>query len=67
MRALLGFVCFIAIVQGAGGFIGRVWFDNEWGFLGRLVDLPTWGYLAVALGAVVVLLVSESARKRQGA
>ncbi|MEV0382549.1 hypothetical protein [Nonomuraea sp. NPDC050643] len=66
MRALLGFACVIAIVQGAGGFIGRVWFDNEWGFLGRLVDLPTWGYLAVAGLAAVVLLASEAAHKREG-
>ncbi|SEF70793.1 hypothetical protein SAMN05444920_101429 [Nonomuraea solani] len=65
MRSLLGFVCVVAIIQGLVGFAGRVWFDSQWGFLHRLVDLPTWGYLAVALAAVVVLLVSEAAHKRQ--
>ncbi|TMR99026.1 hypothetical protein [Nonomuraea basaltis] len=64
MRGLIGFVCVIAIIQGLGGFIGRVWFGNEWGFLDRLVDLPVPGYLGVALAGLVVLIWSEAARKR---
>jgi hypothetical protein len=65
MRGLIGFICFIAIVQGLGGFIGRTWFDNDWGFLDRLVDLPTPGYLGVALAGLAVLVWSEAARKRE--
>ncbi|MFC7588599.1 hypothetical protein ACFQYP_36505 [Nonomuraea antimicrobica] len=64
MRGLINFVAVIAVIQGLAGFAGRVWFDSEWGFLHRLVDLPVPAYLGVALAGVVVLIWVDSAKNR---
>ncbi|MCF6468998.1 hypothetical protein FAF44_11445 [Nonomuraea sp. MG754425] len=64
MRGLISFVAVIAVIQGLAGFAGRVWFDREWGFLHRLVDLPVPAYLGVAAAGVVVLILADNARKR---
>jgi hypothetical protein len=63
MKALINFVCVIAIIQGVMGFVGRMWFDSEWGFLHRLVDLPVPAYLGVAALGVVVLIWVDIAMK----
>lgn len=47
MRGIINIVGVIAVIQGVAGFVGRMWFDSEWGFLHRLVDLPrrpTWAW-----------------------
>ncbi|PZG15227.1 hypothetical protein [Nonomuraea aridisoli] len=67
MRGILGVIAFIAIAQGLGGFIGRMWFDREWGFLHRVVgELPLWGYLGVAVAGVAVAVAADRAKKREG-
>ncbi|GAA4988593.1 hypothetical protein HD597_007728 [Nonomuraea thailandensis] len=64
MRGIINVVAVIAIIQGLGGFIGRMWFDREWGFLHRLVELPLPAYLGVALAGVVALVWADTAKKR---
>ncbi|NRQ38684.1 hypothetical protein HII36_43700 [Nonomuraea sp. NN258] len=59
-----GFVGFIALLQGLGGFVGRVAFDSEWGLLHRVADLPTPAYLAVAAAGAALLIWSDSDKKR---
>ncbi|MEV0995726.1 hypothetical protein [Nonomuraea sp. NPDC050202] len=66
MRGFINVVAVIAVIQGLGGFIGRMWFDREWGFLHRLVELPLPGYLGVALAGVVVLVWADVSKKHQG-
>ncbi|MEU1725880.1 hypothetical protein ACNF49_46350 [Actinomadura sp. ATCC 39365] len=53
-----GFIGVIAIIQGLGGFAGRVWFDTEWGFVGRFVELPLAAYLGLAVVGLALLLWS---------
>ncbi|MEV4173509.1 hypothetical protein [Nonomuraea sp. NPDC049709] len=65
MRGFINVVAVIAIIQGSGEFIGRVWFDREWGFLHRLVELPVPGYLGVAVAGVVALVWTDVAKKRE--
>ncbi|UBU15767.1 hypothetical protein [Nonomuraea gerenzanensis] len=64
MRGIINVVAVIAIIQGLGGFIGRMWFDSEWGFLHRLVELPLPAYLGVALAGVVALVWADTSKKR---
>ncbi|GGT14053.1 hypothetical protein GCM10010176_068480 [Nonomuraea spiralis] len=54
----------MAVIQGLGGFVGRVWFDSEWGFVGRLVELPLMAYLGLAVAGVALLLWADHDRKR---
>jgi hypothetical protein len=60
MRTFIGI---IAIIQGLGGFVGRVWFDNEWGFVGRLVDLPVVAYLGIAAAGAALLVWADNDKK----
>ncbi|MEV4474399.1 hypothetical protein AB0K18_19295 [Nonomuraea sp. NPDC049421] len=66
MRGIVNIVGVIAIIQGLAGFAGRMWFDSNWGFLHRLVDLPLPGYLGVAAAGVVAIIWADSAKKREG-
>ncbi|WP_433511001.1 hypothetical protein ACQP2T_45160 [Nonomuraea sp. CA-143628] len=54
-----GFLGVIAVIQGLGGFVARVFFDTEWGLLHRLFDIPTPAYLAVAAAGVALLIWSD--------
>ncbi|NUP01259.1 MAG: hypothetical protein HOV96_35470 [Nonomuraea sp.] len=60
------FIGVIALLQGLGGFAGRVWFDSEWGLVGRFVELPVAGYLVIAAIGVALLVWGDSAKKRGG-
>lgn len=65
MRGIINIVGVIAIIQGVVGFVGQMWFDSNWGFLHRLVDLPLWAYLGVAAAGLVALLAADSTKKRE--
>lgn len=64
MRSFINFVGVIMIIQGLGGFIGRVAFDHEWGLVHRVVNLPTPAYLGVAAAGAVALIWADNASKR---
>ncbi|MFC5825367.1 hypothetical protein [Nonomuraea insulae] len=64
MRSIINFAAVILLLQGLIGFVGRVAFDSEWGFLHRLVDLPTPAYLGVAAAGAVALIWADIASKR---
>ncbi|PRX69337.1 hypothetical protein B0I32_102394 [Nonomuraea fuscirosea] len=65
MRGIINIVGVIAVIQGVAGFVGRMWFDSEWGFLHRLVDLPLPAYLGVAAAGLVALIAADTSRKRE--
>ncbi|MGR6922431.1 hypothetical protein ACU635_49965 [[Actinomadura] parvosata] len=65
MRGIINVVAVIAIIQGLVGFAGRMWFDSEWGFLHRLVELPLWGYPVVAVAGLVALVLADVSKKRE--
>ncbi|WP_157248021.1 hypothetical protein [Nonomuraea typhae] len=61
MRAIVGF---IVLIQGVVGFVGLTFFDSRWGLLHRLVELPSWAYLIIALAGAGLIMWGESAKKR---
>ncbi|AQZ65630.1 unnamed protein product [[Actinomadura] parvosata subsp. kistnae] len=65
MRGIINVVAVIAVIQGLVGFAGRMWFDSEWGFLHRLVELPLWGYPVVAVAGLVALVLVDASKKRE--
>ncbi|MFI9593086.1 hypothetical protein [Nonomuraea sp. NPDC052265] len=60
-----GFFGIIAVIQGLGGFVGRVWFDTEWGFVGRLVELPLAAYPGLAAAGLALLVWADHDRKNR--
>ncbi|MFF0740450.1 hypothetical protein ACFYVL_08600 [Streptomyces sp. NPDC004111] len=58
--AIIGWVVGI---QGVLGFVGRTWFDNDWGLLQMWFTPPTAVYIAMAVIGAVLAFVGESGKK----
>ena len=53
------------VIQGLGGFVGRVFFDTDWGLLSRRFDIPTPVYLVIAAAGVALLIWSDNDRQKK--
>ncbi|MEU7853841.1 hypothetical protein [Nonomuraea sp. NPDC049141] len=60
-----GFLGVVMAIQGLGGFVGRVFFDTDWGILSRRFDVPTPVYLAIAAAGVALLIWSDNDRQKK--
>ncbi|TJZ51864.1 hypothetical protein FCH28_18540 [Streptomyces piniterrae] len=66
MRAIIGFIAFIVMIQGAMGFIGQVFFDGAWGLLPHWFDLPSVAYLGIfAAGAALGVWTDVDKKRKQ--
>ncbi|MFJ3903127.1 hypothetical protein [Streptomyces sp. NPDC090025] len=54
----------IALVQGALGFAGRVFGDEPWGLLQKWWDIPNAGYIALFAVGVVLAFWGEGTKAK---
>lgn len=64
-EVMRGFIGFIAMLQGALGFIGQVFFDGAWGALHHWFDLPSAGYLGIFAAGAALAVWGDTDRKRK--
>ncbi|MFI0980222.1 hypothetical protein ACH4SP_24850 [Streptomyces sp. NPDC021093] len=57
----------VVAIQGVLGFVGRTWFDNDWGLLHLWFTPPTALYIAMAVVGAALAYVGETAKKRSKA
>ncbi|MFD7027758.1 hypothetical protein ACFWAR_06985 [Streptomyces sp. NPDC059917] len=67
MRTTIGYILeSIGYVVGAQGLIGfgsRTFFDTEWGWLHKVVDLPPAAYLGIVAVGLVLVVVGVRTRR----
>ncbi|MFJ6696220.1 hypothetical protein ACIQM4_09115 [Streptomyces sp. NPDC091272] len=51
-------------IQGVLGFVGRTWFDKDWGLLTLWFDPPSALYIAMAVVGGALAVLGETAKKR---
>ncbi|MFE5485144.1 hypothetical protein [Streptomyces sp. NPDC056527] len=61
---VIAVIGWITLVQGALGAGGQIFGDNAWGLLQKWWDIPTAGYVVLALAGMALALWGESAKKR---
>ncbi|MFH8566851.1 hypothetical protein [Streptomyces sp. NPDC017993] len=64
MRGIIGF---IAMLQGALGFIGQVFFDGAWGLLPHWFALPSVAYVGVFAAGAALAVWGDTDKKRKQA
>ncbi|MBT2441668.1 hypothetical protein J7E93_16410 [Streptomyces sp. ISL-36] len=57
-------VGWISLVQGGLGAGGQIFGDKAWGLLQKWWDIPTAGYLVLALAGIALAAWGETAKKR---
>ncbi|MCT9094141.1 hypothetical protein N4G70_35640 [Streptomyces sp. ASQP_92] len=62
-RQVLGGLGWVVGIQGVLGFAGAWFGDGPWGFLHKLVDVPTAGYLALAVAGIALAVWGETGKK----
>ncbi|MFF4364655.1 hypothetical protein [Streptomyces sp. NPDC001594] len=69
MRTTIGYtlesIGYVIGAQGALSFVSQTFFGTEWGWLHKVVDLPSTAYLGVV--AVGLALVVSGVRTRKAA
>ncbi|MEU6949784.1 MULTISPECIES: hypothetical protein [unclassified Streptomyces] len=61
---VIAVIGWITLVQGALGAGGQTFGDKAWGLLQKWWDIPTAGYLALAVVGLALALWGETAKKR---
>ncbi|ALC21645.1 hypothetical protein ACH46N_19750 [Streptomyces pristinaespiralis] len=64
MREIAAIIGWVTGVQGVPGRPGPTFGDKPWGLLHKWWDLPSAGYIAVAVAGVALALTAETAKKR---
>ncbi|MFJ9414924.1 hypothetical protein ACIRPT_12245 [Streptomyces sp. NPDC101227] len=61
-----GFIGFIAMIQGAVGFAGQVFFGKNWGILSHWFDPPALAHAGVfAVGAALAVWGDLDKKRKQ--
>ncbi|MEU9111896.1 hypothetical protein AB0D04_08910 [Streptomyces sp. NPDC048483] len=60
-----GFIGFIAMLQGAVGFIGKVFFDKSWGILSHWFDPPVVAYAGLFAAGAALAVWGDLDKKRK--
>ncbi|MFF8280311.1 hypothetical protein ACF05T_30190 [Streptomyces lateritius] len=61
---VIAIIGWVALVQGGLGAGGQIFGDKAWGLLQKWWDIPTAGYVVLALAGAALALWSETAKKR---
>ncbi|MFE6166218.1 hypothetical protein ACFQ7F_45850 [Streptomyces sp. NPDC056486] len=64
MKEIISIVGWVAGIQGALGFAGRLFGDEPWGLLQKWWDIPTPGYLALFIVGAALAIWGESSKQR---
>ncbi|MFI5527725.1 hypothetical protein ACIA8O_04120 [Kitasatospora sp. NPDC051853] len=67
MRITIGYIIeslgYVVGAQGLLGFVSRTFFGAEWGWLHKIVELPSPAHLGVVAGGAVLVLGGMRLRK----
>ncbi|MDT9692396.1 hypothetical protein Q5762_29515 [Streptomyces sp. P9(2023)] len=61
---VIAVIGWIALVQGGLGAGGQLFGDKAWGLLQKWWEIPTAGYVVLALAGLALAVWGESAKKR---
>ncbi|MEV0992558.1 hypothetical protein [Streptomyces sp. NPDC049949] len=67
MRTTIGYtvesIGYVIGAQGLVSFVSQTFFGTEWGWLHKLVDLPSTAYLGVVVAGLALVLAGVKTRK----
>lgn len=67
MRTTIGYtvesIGYVVGAQGVVSFVSQAFFGTEWGWLHKVVDLPSGAYLGIAAVGLALVLVGVRTRK----
>ncbi|MFB9593474.1 hypothetical protein [Streptomyces racemochromogenes] len=70
MRTTIGYtiesIGYVIGAQGLVGFVSRTFFGTEWGWLHKVVDLPSTAYLGVIAVGLALVAGGVTTRKTAG-
>ncbi|MFD0551216.1 hypothetical protein ACFQ0X_19970 [Streptomyces rectiviolaceus] len=64
MKEIISIVGWVVGIQGALGVAGRTFGDEPWGLFQKWWDIPTPGYLALAIIGAALAIWGENGKKR---
>lgn len=62
MREIVGVAGILVAIQGALGICGRIFSEKPWGVLQQWFDIPTPGYVAIAVVGLACAVWGETGR-----
>ncbi|MFJ8308855.1 MULTISPECIES: hypothetical protein [unclassified Streptomyces] len=62
-KQVVGPIGWVVGIQGVLGFAGAQFGNGPWGFLHKITDIPTAGYLALAVLGAAVAVWAEMGKK----
>ncbi|MGR8009060.1 hypothetical protein [Streptomyces hypolithicus] len=65
MKEVVALIGWVVGIQGALGVIGSIVGDGPWGLLQKWWDIPTAGYLVLAVVGAALAVWGESARRKR--
>ncbi|MFF4578885.1 hypothetical protein [Streptomyces sp. NPDC001389] len=70
MRTTIGYtvesIGYVVGAQGLISFVSQAFFGTEWGWLHKVVDLPSGAYLGIAVVGLALVLGGVRTRKAPG-
>ncbi|MFI5983681.1 hypothetical protein ACIBEA_22720 [Streptomyces sp. NPDC051555] len=67
MRTTIGYtlesIGYVVGAQGLVGFASQTFFDTEWGWLHKVVDLPPAAYLGIVATGLALVIVGVRTRR----
>ncbi|MEW2524248.1 hypothetical protein [Streptomyces sp. NPDC047071] len=64
MKDIIALVGWVVGIQGALGFLGRVFGGDSWGLIQKWWDVPTAGYAALFVVGAVLAVYGEFGKAR---
>ncbi|HET6860993.1 MAG TPA: hypothetical protein VFH94_28325 [Streptomyces sp.] len=65
MKEIVAIIGWVVGIQGALGVLGREFGDGPWGLVQQWWDVPTAGYVVLAVVGAVLALWGESGRRKR--
>ncbi|GHE52923.1 hypothetical protein CP980_23635 [Streptomyces vinaceus] len=70
MRTTIGYtlesIGYVVGAQGLVSFASQTFFGTEWGWLHKVVDLPSAAYLGIAVAGLALVVTGVKTRKTPG-
>ncbi|MFE2323247.1 hypothetical protein ACFXD5_04825 [Streptomyces sp. NPDC059385] len=67
MRTTIGYtiesIGYVLAAQGVVSFASQTFFGTEWGWMHKVVDLPSTAYLGIVVAGLALVLVGMKTRK----
>ncbi|MEU0374843.1 hypothetical protein ABZ070_32495 [Streptomyces sp. NPDC006283] len=64
MKEIVAVIGWVTGIQGVLGVAGRTFGDGPWGMLRKWWEIPTAGYVVLAVAGLALAVYGETAKKR---